>query len=323
LLPAVQAAREAARRGQCLNNLKQIGLAHQNYHGVFNQFPWGTVNGEGSMWSYYIMPYMEQSNAQKLIILGAKNGEVTDDGLNWAHPGPYDRATLSKEFKNLIICETPVLAFQCPSAGFNPLGQYDVSVDGWHVMERQPCSYIGNASGIALNQNGNEPDPVHNQHKRMRKLDGVLFASSDIGAKHILDGTSNTMLVGEAYHDTIEQERVGATQSEKSVGSRQDHWYFGSDDIDTGGPDGGYDYSEALGSTAVPMNYQQRGEVRLMCALPTAADCQKLQLSFGSVHPGGMNLVRCDGSVEFLSDGVDEVPWRDLGTRASQTYINE
>src|SRR5688500_6412604 len=62
LLPAVQAAREAARRSQCLNNLKQIGLAHQNFHGVFNKFPWGCINGEGSMWSYYIMPYTEQSS---------------------------------------------------------------------------------------------------------------------------------------------------------------------------------------------------------------------------------------------------------------------
>jgi hypothetical protein len=203
------------------------------------------------------------------------------------------------------------------------MGQYDVSVDGWHVMERQPGSYIGNASGIAVNQNGKEPDMVHNEHKRMRKLDGVLFASSDIGTKHILDGTSNTLLVGEAFHDSAQQERVGLAQSENGLGNRQDHWYFGSDDIDTGGPDGGYDYSEALGSTAVPMNYQDRGGAALVCALPNSADCQKLQLSFGSVHPDGMNLVRCDGSVEFLADGIDEVPWRDLGTRASQIYIKD
>jgi type II secretory pathway pseudopilin PulG len=54
LLPAIQAAREAARRAQCQNNLKQIGLAFQMHHDVMKRFPPGAVSGEGSMWSYYL-----------------------------------------------------------------------------------------------------------------------------------------------------------------------------------------------------------------------------------------------------------------------------
>jgi len=324
LLPAVQAAREAARRGQCLNNLKQIGLAHQNFHGVFNKFPWGCINGEGSMWSYYIMPYMEQSSLTNLTTLGFKKGQPILDGFNWAHPGDYSRAVIASDpaYKNLIACETPVPVFQCPSAGFAG-GQYDNSFDpGWVVMSRQPGSYIGGASGIAVNQQGNEPDAVHNRHEKMKKLDGVLFAYSEIGMKHILDGSSNTLLVGEAFHDYQDVAERGAKE-EHQLGNRQDHWYFGSDDIDTGDKNGGYDFSEALGSTGVPINYQSRGNARTLCALPTSKDCQALQLSFGSSHPGGTNILRCDGSIEYISEDIDEIAWRDLGTRESQIYINE
>jgi len=326
LLPAVQAAREAARRSQCVNNLKQIGVASQNYHGVFNHFPYGAVNHEGSLWSYYIMPYMEQSNLKNLLTVAAKDGKIMKDatgndidGFNWAHPGDYTRASIQNnpDYKNLIACETPVPVYQCPSAGFGG-GQYDRTIDGgWVIMSRQPSSYIGSASGLIINQNGNEPELL-NRHVKMKKLDGVLFGESDIGLKHILDGSSNTMLVGEAFHDYEDVAQRGGT-AEHALGNRQDHWYFGSDDVDTGPS---YDLSEALGSTAVPMNFQNQGGSRL-CIGAALPDCQKLQLSFGSPHPGGMNLVRCDGSVEFLADGIDPIPWRDLATRDSQLYVNQ
>jgi prepilin-type N-terminal cleavage/methylation domain-containing protein/prepilin-type processing-associated H-X9-DG protein len=319
LLPAVQAAREASRRSQCLNNLKQIGVAFQNYHGVFNRFPWGAVNHEGSMWSYYTMPYMEQTTIQSLVDLGAKNGELTDDSLNWAHPGPYSRSTVSglRGNKNLLACETPVSVYQCPSAAFDR-GQYDTSQDGFVVMERQPCSYIGSASGLVINQNGPEPD-VRNRHDKMKKLDGVLSGQSEVGIKDILDGTSNTMLVGEAAHDFAEVERLGGTR-ENRIGNRKDHWYFGSDDIDT---NESFDLSEAMGSTAVPMNFQNQNPGSVVCASPNSAECQKVQLAFGSVHPGGMNMVRCDGSVEFLSEDIDAVAWRDLAVRDSRLTLKD
>lgn len=320
LLPAIQAAREAARRSQCLNNLKQIGLMMQNYHGAINQFPPGAMNHEGSLWSYYTMPFIEQANAQKLAKAAPfKNDKLTDDGLNWAYPGPYDRAVIATqtEYKNLLVCETHFPVYQCPSAGFSPIGQYDISADGWHVIQRQPCSYIGNASGLVLTQNGGELNTL-NTHDKMKGLDGVLFGHSKIQIKHILDGLSNTVLVGEAFHDTMKQEAVGGSTPESQLGNRQDHWYYGSDDVDTGPS---YDPSEALGSTAVPINYQTGQGGKDFCVSPASADCQKLQLSFGSVHVGGMNMVRCDGSVAFVEDGIDAIPWRDMGTRDSQLTV--
>ena len=319
LLPAIQAAREAARRAQCLNNLKQIGMAAQNYHGVFNHFPYGAVNHEGSLWSYYIMPYMEQTNLKNILDVAAKDGKIVHDDFNWSHPGPYTRASIvgDKRYKNLIACETPVPVYQCPSAGFSG-GVVDRMADpGWIINERQPGSYIGSASGLVVNQDGvNEPIAL-NKHEKMKKLDGVLFGESSIGIKHILDGTSNTMFVGEAAFDLEEVERSG-NKGESKEGNRKDHWYFGSDDIDTGNSG---DLSEALGSTGVPMNYQNQGGSAL-CATQ-GPECHKLQLSFGSVHPGGMNLVRCDGSVDYLAEGIDAGPWRDLATRDSQITVNQ
>ena len=323
LLPAVQAAREAARRSQCLNNLKQIGLGAQNYHSSNETFPYGAVLTEGSMWSLYLAPYMEQQTLKNLVTVGKfkidSNGDVApgslDDGLNWAYPGPYTSQQIvgNPAYKNLIACETPVPVYQCPSAGYRG-GQYDLGQD-WVVMKRQPCSYIGNASGLATFQNGLDEPIAENRHTKMKKLDGVFFSNSEIGIKHILDGTSNTMLVGEAFHDFQDVEDNGA-RAEQQIGSRQDHWYFGSDDIDT---NPGFDPSEAMGSTGVPMNLQNLAPNQ--CAAAASAACKRLQLSFGSVHPGGMNAVNCDGSVAFIAEGIDSVAWSALGTRDSQVTI--
>lgn len=331
LLPAVQAAREAARRSQCLNNLKQIGLSAQNYHAAKNKFPWGVVMEEGSMWSLHLAPYMEQQSIRNLVTLNKftiRNGEFSqeNDNCQWAYPSPYTIEQIQAlsnfaDHKNLIACETPVSVFQCPSAGYRG-GQYDRSVD-WIVMKRQPCSYIGNASGIATNQNGTqEPIPTGaasgaNDHKKMRQLDGVLFTYSEIGMKHILDGSSNTMLVGEAFHDFEDVEQRG-TQKEAPFGSRQDHWYFGGDDIDT---NEGHDPSEGLGSTGVPMNLQNLAPAQCITPGPNSTECRRLQLSFGSVHPGGMNSVNCDGAVAFINEDIDAVAWSALGTRDSQVTI--
>jgi len=318
LLPAVQAAREAARRSQCLNNLKQIGLSTHMYHDSFGEFPSGSKGGEGAMWSYFILPYLEGLNAQQIATVS-----TTSDSFNWANGGPYSRADLNDPRRaNIILVETRFSVFQCPSAGFPNEGQYDISIDNWHVMNRQPSSYIGNASGLLVDQNWNDIEG-----KPMGLLDGVLFNHGEIGMKDVLDGTSNTMLVGEVAHDTVSLNDLGGAQGEARRGNRKDHWYFGSDDIDTGSltnKRGGSDFSEAMGSTGVPMNLQRQGiNPCTSGGRRPSPECQQLQLSFGSEHPGGMNLVKCDGSVSFLNEGVDLFVWRDLATRDQQTILGQ
>ena len=306
LLPAVQAAREAARRSQCQNNLKQIGLALQMHHDTYKKFPVGAVNGEGSMWTYYVMPFIEMQAGQNIMTIGEDSG----GNFQWAHPGPYspDLIRSNPIWTNIVLCETVVPSFQCPSLGIPPTGQYDISSDNWHVMSRQPAAYIGNATGLITNQNYTPPGGGQS----MTNLDGVLYGHSEIAMKDIEDGTSNTLLVGEARHDVQVQDDIGAIR-ENGSGDHKDHWYFGSDDVDIDN-----DLSECIGSTAVPINYHRQVNSSEVCSSPTNLDCQKLQLSFSSDHPGGMQIVRCDGSVDFIQEDIDTVTWRDMGTRSSQ-----
>ena len=316
LLPAVQAAREAARRSQCQNNLKQQGLAFQMAHDAMGHFPVGAASGEGSMWSYYILPYIEAAAAQARMNVG----ENTGGNFQWAYNGPYSRSAIegNKDYANIILCETPFQVFRCPSANL-PEHQFNMSTNaGWLVMQRSPASYIGSATGLLTNQNIRDSNQV-----KMGSLDGVLFALSKIGIKHVIDGTSNTMLVGEALHDSAAVDKRGAT-AESGLGGYKDHWALGADDIDgTGGPPQAGDLSEALGSTAVPINYQNQFPIGEGCPVPgiTAVDCQMIQLAFGSAHAGGTQVLRCDGSAELINEGIDAIVWRDMATRDSQTTL--
>jgi hypothetical protein len=154
----------------------------------------------------------------------------------------------------------------------------------------------------------------------MGTLDGVLFPLSKISMKHIEDGSSNTVLVGEALPDVLTIEKM--TGPETALGSVKDHWPLGGDDIDgTGGPEQGRDPSEGMGSTAVPINFQAPFMGQNGCQGLSGADCQKYQLAFGSVHAGGTQIVKCDGSVDFVNEDIDPATWSAMGTRASQTSL--
>lgn len=318
LLPAVQMARESARRSACQNNLKQLGLGLQMHHDAYGTLPPGAMNSEGSMWSYYILPFMEQSNTQSFMHIG-DNASVN---YQWASSQPYTDGQLAADptKANILACETVWPVMRCPSADL-PEHQWDASTwsPPWIVMRRVPSSYLGSASGITVDQNKSGSAVVADQSsasatRPMEGLDGVLFGLSKIGFRQITDGTSNTLLVGEAVHDSETVGQVGQ-QQEAQQGDRKDHWYIGSDDIDN---NAGQDLSEALGSTGAEMNYQNSVRGQQPCANPKNLPCQELQLAFGSQHPGGMQGLKCDGSVSFFEEDIDPDVYANLGTRASQ-----
>jgi prepilin-type N-terminal cleavage/methylation domain-containing protein len=314
LLPAVQAAREAARRNSCSNNLHQIGIAATNYTNTHKALPPGAVTQEGSIWSFYLMNFLEDDALEAKMKIGDVFSPIN---YQWAHPSPYPVTVYNNpQYFNIFACETVVPVFRCPSQNA-PEHAYDVSSDSWHVMQRVPGSYLGSASGLVFDAHKTLaealPDGNPGLH-RMAQLDGVLYSWSKIKHTQITDGTSHTMLVGEAVFDTYLQELKGR-QGEPPEGNRKDIWYFGSDDIDT---NQGQDVTEALGSTGVRMNLQNDYIGRDYCTTPSSEPCQQVQLCFGSTHSGGMQMVRCDASVDFVNEDIDMIAWRDLATRASQ-----
>jgi prepilin-type processing-associated H-X9-DG protein len=320
LLPAIQAAREAARRSQCQNNLKQIGLATLNYESSTKTLPPGCFLGEGSAWSAFLLPYLEEGNSFNWLTIGENDA----GNFQWASSSPYtDATTLPNNYRNIRVVETPVAVYRCPSAGL-PEHQTDVSADGWFVMRRAPASYIGVVSGLETRQHPlwrmrYAKAPVENPF--FQGVDGVMVglhhseeAGVRIKMKMITDGVSKTCLAGEAVHDSDAVEAKG-TQKEPQPGGRQDHWWAGSDDIDTSPF---MDLSEMLGSTAVPVNAQRSYSQKDCDANPESPACQALQLSFGSKHPGITQMVFCDGHVEAVQEDIDKQVWSDDGTRASQ-----
>ena len=309
LLPAINAAREAARRTQCTNNIRQVALGIINYESATQRLPHGAMLGEGSMWSGYILPYLEDESLKDLMTIG----ENERGNFQWAHPGPYSYPVTSRTFKNIVAVETIIPVYRCPSAAL-PTSQYDVSSDNWHVMQRVPGSYLACASGLVVDQN---------KPRGMEKLDGVIFGhhkdnpGKPVEFKKVKDGLSKTMLVGEALHDSKAQDDIGQ-RKEMSIGDHKDHWYIGSDDVDIYN-----DASECLGSTGVGINLHttyscDRKEKIKKVGL---SECMALQLSFSSAHTGGVNIALCDGTVKFIEETISLKVWSDYGTRASQTEI--
>jgi prepilin-type N-terminal cleavage/methylation domain-containing protein/prepilin-type processing-associated H-X9-DG protein len=320
LLPAIQAAREAARRSQCQNNLKQIGLAMNNYESAHKCVPPGCFLGEGSAWSAFILPFLEEGVAFSFLTIG----ETDAGNFQWANSGPYgDAATLGNTHRNIRVIESVMSVYRCPSAGL-PEHQTDVSADGWYVMRRSPASYLGVVSGLETRQYPlwrmrYQKAPVENP--TFPGVDGVIVglhhvdeAKTRIKWKMVTDGLSKTGLVGEALHDSDAVDAKGL-QREPQPGGRKDHWWGGSDDIDTAPF---MDLSEMLGSTGARINAQKVYSQKDCDANPDSPACQELQLSFGSNHNGATQMVFCDGHVETVQEDIDRQVWSDYGTRAGQ-----
>lgn len=342
LLPAIQAAREAARRSQCMNNLKQIGVALQNYHSTKKTFPAGAALGEGSMWSGSLLPYLEEAALDDIVTIDPAN------------PRPYAHTqrsytTVVDPYKNVMACETVIPVLRCPSIALPEHVPDRGQRSNRYVQARVPASYIACASGLAISQAITQVFKGE-FHMWMEQLDGVMYGvqlkdpvppaksygKSLVSIAKITDGTSKTIAVGEAVCDIERISRFlpdGYLRPEPHNGTRKDHWYVGSDSwsaLDFGDP------SEALGSTGVPPNMHKDHAVLASCDGPPGGaaasaddlasgshtlgplDCEGLQLSFSSEHSGIVQVVMCDGSVQVIQEDLDSDIWQDMGTRSDK-----
>ncbi len=179
LLPAVQQAREAARRSQCKNNIKQLGLALHNYEGTFKVFPmtnaqnYGGQNQQGFSVQARLLPYMEQLNLQNLL-----------DFTKPAFTGPYNALVPNPQFVNAFATTIPV--FLCPTDPADPVS----------TETGTGFSYAGNnymvSYGSATGTNYDTRWPT----------DGIVYENSNVGFNKITDGASNTVFVSETVRST-------------------------------------------------------------------------------------------------------------------------
>ncbi|MEJ7592319.1 MAG: DUF1559 domain-containing protein [Planctomycetaceae bacterium] len=298
LLPAVQQAREAARRTQCKNNLKQYGLALHNYHDVYNTFPIG-ANFDGDWnngvvgWQVRILPYTEQ--------VGLYNNVVFNEG-------PVGTQTTEKIMPNgKFLRQQQVPYAICPSdASSSPDGNWvQASYCGSLGSNRVPSA--NGACNPFMTANVHYPDPGgqvdHGNTTDNQYLSGMFgrVQNASIGIRDVVDGTTNTIFVGEilpACHD-----HGGGW------------WHFNG-------------MANAHASVHVPIN------MRTTCTSPyqpqtsefpgcEAKSNWNLSWGFRSSHTGGAQFLLVDGSVRFISQNIDYGTYQNLGRRNDGKVIGE
>jgi prepilin-type N-terminal cleavage/methylation domain-containing protein/prepilin-type processing-associated H-X9-DG protein len=326
LLPAVQSARESARRMSCQNNIKSLGLATLVFHDTKKGFPMAAEFEVGTAWSALILPYIEQNTLFELMTFQ----EDGDGNYQWAFgvPGITGAAALgnrayNKLYRNIYVCERALPVFRCPSSQF-PAQAADISGDNWIVQQRAMTNYLGCVSGTLTVDRRRQTAPTpwggaaatevisdldgmminRMPHQRIR-MNGQSFGSTGSRVQSVKDGSSQTILLGEAEPDLAVMPEMGIIRETNAPNSgRKDHWAFGGDDCDTNNQG---DMSEFLGSTGVPMNAPKVPE--------GSAAFAAYEFSFGSRHQSGAAFAFGDGSVRYLQDSIDPAAYSALGSR--------
>ena len=219
LLPAVQFAREAARRTQCKNNLRQLGLGAIQHSGQKRHLPVGQSFPQGLMWSAYLLPYLEQ-------------------------PAAFSQLELGGTFEDAQVINTPVAGyhfsvFQCPSQDIPNV------YSNWVMFEKRgPSTYNACATGLIEFESGQQQypgDPF--------ATDGYFGTNVTIRLEDAVDGMSTTMLFAEAIFD------LQLTGTDEGGGVEVvDHWYVVSPEMWPDPEDDSGDVSEGFGSTAIGIN---------------------------------------------------------------------
>jgi prepilin-type N-terminal cleavage/methylation domain-containing protein/prepilin-type processing-associated H-X9-DG protein len=303
LLPAVQKVREAAARSKCTNNLKQFGLGLQTYHDTYNKFPVGEFNDDNQNWGWgvAVLPYIEQQAVYTLLDAdtsyfmtfipggGLNRNKVMAAGVYSADS--YNTQGAVNANAGGGAAKTVISVFICPS-------------DSW---PNQTTTGFGKSNYLAnMGSDLNGGNYANWTSPNGGTETGVLMQSNDNNytwantIASITDGTSNTVLLGEAAANRLSSNNVFGTGATNTFPV----WAGGNPAL--AGQGRQYNYFRLMDAN-YPLN-----------STNTTAEtngAMYLDRAFNSSHTGGANFLLCDGSVRFVANGIDAATYRAAGTR--------
>lgn len=308
LLPAVQQAREAARRTTCKNNLKQIGLALFNYEGSYKRFPSGNYGGvlsggsikcadDGLSWQFMLLPYLDQGNLQNSIQSYLSSTDLTHNLCNAAeNPFPLFgilQGHYSKYNKIIPGGDTRLAVFRCPSSAlpdivpatfaipglesYGPLPLKIPATAGYAVCDYKSAGGGGDVNGLSLDGSGL-------MGKNAESMGGRPISA-------ITDGLSNTTFIAESTYVTGDKTGTvivsGQTAGTPTKVEDFPTW------IGSVGDD------ECIRFEGDPADYLNGKAGPSKMGLAVTDDC-----AF-SFHAGGAQFLMGDGSVRFINENID------------------
>jgi len=280
LLPAVQAAREAARRTSCTNNMKQLGIAMHNRHDTFGAFPPGceTVGGSwGSSWKVYLLPYIEQNNIFDKWIFHSASGYTNSNNMP-------------------LVDGVEIAPYRCPSSVLPP--KYTSSNNAGSIQ--MFTSYTGIAGSATL-------DATASTGHGLGAGGGCLYANSNVNMAALTDGTSNTLMIGEQSDHLRDANNAIVTGSYGAITSQGPHgWTMGC-----GNPGVGSAYADRhFNCTTVRYNINQIGFSNSGATGHNTGN----NIPLSSLHPGGCLVVLGDASSRFIPETTDLVVLHQLAS---------
>ncbi len=313
LLPAVQQAREAARRTQCKNNLKQIGLALHNYHDVSDSFPIGVQhahngsnpnNGWGVSWYAGILPYVEQASMF--------NGLT----FNGAHPGWVDNGVAAGNLNGQVVGGITMTFMLCPSSPLDTMGD---TGRGYRTTRSQYVGVLG-----ATDDDQTPPRWVNTPAQRgccnccgsgsirngFAATGGPFNRGRSFKIRDIKDGTSNTIQVGEQSDFVVDLNNPAAGKTSQ-INSH--HGFL----MGTDRP--GFDTNRRAFNVTTVRYAPNEPKVGMDGVGSNSGENN----GFFSAHPGGVQVLLADGSARFISENIDMLTLRYLCNRADRQVIGE
>ncbi|MBD3674060.1 MAG: DUF1559 domain-containing protein [Planctomycetaceae bacterium] len=285
LLPAVQQAREAARRSSCKNNLKQLGLAMHNYHDVHNCLPMGMVHRIN--WRVSILPFIEQGAAY--------------NQLSFDETFRGDQVTTNTKVLGGLVFDTMI----CPSNTVDPLKNNAYGANGQRM---QYATYLAIAGAVDTSMSNNAPAGKCNSYYGWHCNNGPMLINEKVGFKDIVDGTSNCLLVGEQSGRD-----EGMLYGDRRNGYRGG-WHGTDQTTNTA------NFVTGIGSGITPIQYPLNSTCNdfWACQVPYLNSA-----ILNSEHTGGVQFALADGSVRFISENIDLTNLKRLAMKSDGQVVGE